>query len=255
LNWLKLNHRMLFMSNKLAVSEVFYSIQGEGATMGKPSVFVRLGGCNLMCGGMGTQFDGELHNGATWRCDTVEVWMQAKSKLFKDILPDDCLDAIINNAHLIITGGEPTMQQERVVEFIRWIRELINPNVFVEIETNGTIAPSEELQNEVQLFNVSPKLSNSGNDKSQTLNTKAIGVFNKTNSIFKFVVSDKKDYNEIIEDYSNLIDRERIYLMPAGENQKLLNQTKQYVAELCIRENFNFSTRLHIEIWDKKTGV
>ena len=33
---------------RLSVSEVFYSIQGEGKTMGFPSVFVRLGGCNLM---------------------------------------------------------------------------------------------------------------------------------------------------------------------------------------------------------------
>ena len=243
------------MKNKLAISEVFYSIQGEGATMGKPSVFVRLGGCNLMCGGMGTQFDGELHNGATWRCDTVEVWMRAKAKPYSEILPDDCLNAIMNDAHLIITGGEPTMQQERVVEFIRYIRELVNPNVFVEIETNGTIAPSEELINEVQLFNVSPKLSNSGNDKSQTLNPKAIGVFNNTNSIFKFVVSNEKDYNEIMEDYSELVDRDKVYLMPAGESQELLNQTKRYVAELCITEHFNFCTRLHIEIWDQKTGV
>ena len=44
---------------KIAISEVFYSIQGEGKTVGIPSVFIRLGGCNLMCGGMGTQFDGE----------------------------------------------------------------------------------------------------------------------------------------------------------------------------------------------------
>ena len=54
--------------NKLSISEVFYSIQGEGKTVGIPSVFVRLAGCNLMCGGMGTQFDGELHNGAEFRC-------------------------------------------------------------------------------------------------------------------------------------------------------------------------------------------
>ena len=67
------------MNHKLAISEVFYSIQGEGKTVGIPSVFVRLGGCNLMCGGMGTQFDGELHNGAEFRCDTIEVWMKATS--------------------------------------------------------------------------------------------------------------------------------------------------------------------------------
>jgi 7-carboxy-7-deazaguanine synthase len=243
------------MQNKLAVSEVFYSIQGEGATMGKPSVFVRLGGCNLMCGGMGTQFDGELHNGATWRCDTVEVWMRAKSKPFKDILPDDCLNAIMNDAHLIVTGGEPLMQQDAVKEFILFVRELINPNVFVEIETNGTIEPNEALKQQVDLFNVSPKLSNSGNDKSQTFNKKALKTFNEISSIFKFVVSNEKDYEEIIADYSEIIDRDKVYLMPAGENQELLNQNKEYVAELCITEHFNYCTRLHIEIWNQKTGV
>lgn len=243
------------MQNKLAVSEVFYSIQGEGATMGKPSVFVRLGGCNLMCGGMGTQFDGELHNGATWRCDTVEVWMRAKSKPFKDILPDDCLNAIMNDAHLIVTGGEPLMQQDAVKEFILFVRELINPNVFVEIETNGTIEPNEALRQQVDLFNVSPKLSNSGNDKSQTFNKKALKTFNEISSIFKFVVSNEKDYEEIMADYSEIIDRDKVYLMPAGENQELLNQNKEYVAELCITEHFNYCTRLHIEIWNQKTGV
>ena len=79
------------MSQKLAISEVFYSIQGEGKTVGIPSVFVRLGGCNLMCGGMGTQFDGELHNGAEFRCDTVEVWMQAQSKEVEEVLCDEML--------------------------------------------------------------------------------------------------------------------------------------------------------------------
>ena len=44
----------------LAISEIFFSIQGEGKTVGIPSVFVRLGGCNLICGGEGTQFDKKL---------------------------------------------------------------------------------------------------------------------------------------------------------------------------------------------------
>ena len=56
-------------------------------------------------------------------------------------------------------------------------------------------------------------------------------------------------------DYSEIIDRDKVYLMPAGENQELLNQNKEYVAELCITEHFNYCTRLHIEIWNQKTGV
>ena len=50
-------------------------------------------------------------------------------------------------------------------------------------------------------------------------------------------------------------DREKIYLMPAGENQELLNENKQRVVELAKDKYLNFTTRLHIEIWNKKTGV
>ena len=122
---------------KLAISEVFYSIQGEGKTVGIPSVFVRLGGCNLMCGGMGTQFDGELHNEAEWRCDTVEVWMKAQSKEMKDILDEECIEAIKNGAHIILTGGEPTMQQTGLEDFIKYIKFDLKINAYFEVETNG----------------------------------------------------------------------------------------------------------------------
>jgi len=246
---------MLFMSSKLAVSEVFYSIQGEGKTMGIPSVFVRLGGCNLMCGGMGTQFDGELHNEAKWRCDTIEVWMKAQSKAFEDVLPKDCVEAIKNNAHLIITGGEPTMQQKAVVEFIRYVRANINEFVFVEIETNGTILPSEDLFYQIDLFNCSPKLSNSGNDVEQTFKPEVIAAINKTNTIFKFVISNEEDWKEVRTLYYPIVNKEKIWLMPSGENQELISQTKQYVAELARDNYLNFTTRLHIEIWNQKTGV
>jgi len=243
------------MSNKLAVSEVFYSIQGEGKTMGIPSVFVRLGGCNLMCGGMGTQFDGELHNNAKWRCDTIEVWMKAQSKEFDQVLPKDCVEAIKNNAHLIITGGEPTMQQKAVVEFLRYVRANINENVFVEMETNGTIQASADLLNQINLFNCSPKLSNSGNDVEQTFKPDVISMLNNTNTIFKFVISNEEDWKEVCELYFPIVDRNKVWLMPAGENQELISQTKQYVAELARDNYLNFTTRLHIEIWNQKTGV
>jgi hypothetical protein len=43
--------------------------------------------------------------------------------------------------------------------------------------------------------------------------------------------------------------------MPAGENLELLNENKEYVVDLVKEHNFNFTTRLHIEIWNQKTGV
>jgi 7-carboxy-7-deazaguanine synthase len=240
---------------KLAVSEVFYSIQGEGKTTGVPSVFVRLGGCNLMCGGMGTQFDGELHNGAEWRCDTVEVWMKAQSKEFKDVLPQDCIEAIKNNAHIILTGGEPMMQQSGLEQFIKYIKENINPKPYFEVETNGTIMPNEFLLSKIHLWNCSPKLRNSGNDNSMTFKSDVIKELNKKNTIFKFVVNSEKEWGEIEKDYLPIIDRQKVYLMPAGENQELLNENKLRIVELAKEKYLNFTTRLHIELWNKKTGV
>lgn len=243
------------MKNRLAISEVFYSIQGEGKTVGIPSVFVRLGGCNLMCGGMGTQFDGELHNKAEWRCDSIEVWMKAQSKECSDILPQYCVEAIKNGAHIILTGGEPMMQQKGLESFITYIKENINDKPFFEVETNGTIMPSNFLLEEIDLWNCSPKLRNSGMDDFMTFKLDVIEKLNTKNTIFKFVVNSEKDWNEIQTKYLPIIDKRKIYLMPSGENQELLNQNKLNVVELAKKNYLNFTTRLHIEIWNKKTGV
>ena len=199
---------------KIAISEVFYSIQGEGKTVGIPSVFIRLGGCNLMCGGMGTQFDGELHN-EEWRCDTV-------------------------------AGLEL---------LIKHIKENINPNAYFEVETNGTIMPNEFLLNQIHLWNCSPKLRNSGNDRSMTFKSEVIKELNTKNTIFKFVVNNTPQWEEIKELYLSIVDRSKVYLMPAGENQELLNENKINVVEIAKNNYLNFTTRLHIDIWNKKTGV
>ena len=242
------------MKNSLPIAESFYSIQGEGMTTGYPAVFVRLAGCNLMCGGNGTQFDKELHNGATWRCDTVEVWMQGKMKPFEECLDEESKKALVNGANLIMTGGEPMMNQDKVVEFVKWVRENLNKNTWVEVETNGTIPVTIETQTEVSQFNCSPKLSNSGNDKNIRYNKVVLEQLNQLNTQFKFVISSEEDWKEVQEDFA-FIDKPKIWLMPAGENQELLNETKQVVAELAKEHYLKYTNRLHIEIWNQKTGV
>lgn len=239
---------------KLAVSEVFYSIQGEGITTGYPAVFVRLGGCNLMCGGKGTQTDGQLHDGATWRCDTIEVWMKSKAKEFFDIFDEECTEALKNGAHLIVTGGEPLMQQDALMYFLKWVKIRIG-NVYTEIETNGTIMPSAALLTIVNQWNCSPKLLNSGMSINQTFKEEVIKKLNQHNTIFKFVVSNKNDWKEIKDTYYNIVEKSKLWLMPSGSNQKELKKSKLVVAELCKKYFVNFSNRLHIEIWNKKTGV
>lgn len=240
---------------KLAISEVFYSIQGEGPTTGYPAVFVRLGGCNLMCGGEGTQRDQQLHNGATWRCDTIEVWMKSRAKEFKDILPYDCREAIKKGANLIITGGEPLMQQVNIIEFINYVRYTYNINCYVEIETNGTIKPSNELIELVNQWNCSPKLANSGMPNYKTYNTNTIEILNKLNTAFKFVLTTSQDWEEVKKYYLNIVDNDKVWLMPSGSSQDELIKSKEIVAEIAKNNYIKFTNRLHIEVWNKKTGV
>jgi len=239
---------------KLAVSEVFYSIQGEGKTTGIPAVFVRLAGCNLMCGGKGTEKDGNLHDGATWRCDSIEVWIKGKSKPYEDILPEDCKEAIKNGAHVIITGGEPMLQQKNIVGFIEYL-ETLHPFPYVEIETNGTIMPSQDMFELVSQWNVSPKLANSGMEKRDRINVDVLEAITDWDCQFKFVVSNVSDWEEIKKDFLPYLDKSYITLMPAGSNQEELLTTKELVAEICKQNYIRLTNRIHIEIWNKKTGV
>lgn len=227
----------------LVVSEKFYSIQGEGQTMGVPSIFLRLSGCNILC------------KSEHWVCDSIEVWKKGTKTAFKDVFTSNDIERLRLGAHLVITGGEPLLHQKKVQEFITWfIEEYFIP--IIEIETNGTITPNSYLQNVIKYWNCSPKLQNSGVAVKKRINLEAIRTINaQENSIFKFVINKDIDLCDIIDDYGSEIDREKIVLMPAGESREQLEKTRSLVVECCLAYNFRYSERLHIVIWNKKTGV
>jgi len=244
---------------KLAVSEHFYSIQGEGKTMGVPAVFLRLTACNLMCGGRGTEKDKQLHHGATWRCDSIEVWKKGTSyeiEEFVELFFNKYEKYFNNRAHLIITGGEPTLQQKQLDKFIKGLIERLGFKPFIEIETNGTIIP-QMIYEHIDLINCSPKLSNSGEPEKKRIKPKVLQFLNLSPlTIFKFVVSSNTDIDEIMALIAgNSLDLEKIYLMPSAQDQDELKQNTKIVADLCMKHGFNFSTRLQIIIWNETTGV
>ena len=112
----------------LNVSEHFYSIQGEGHSTGVPAYFMRLRGCNLMCGGR----DGSLVKSgeASWWCDTEYVWRQGKQISFDSIIKawedEDILDWVLQGrVHVVWTGGEPTLSkhQRGIVSFLDYLQE------------------------------------------------------------------------------------------------------------------------------------
>lgn len=233
----------------LLVSELFYSIQGEGQTMGVPAVFLRLGGCNLLC---------ETKN---WVCDTIEVWRKSKATKFEDVLPEWMEEKLFNHsAHLVITGGEPLMHQQVLNEYLKYLTDKNGgKEIICEIETNGTITPNLFLLNYVSYWNVSPKLPSAviPSMKDITKNELALNSFSMCGpaTIFKFVVSNEQDLKDIEAMFLPYINKRQLVLMPAGSSQEELNRTRVMVAEMCIKLDCRYSDRLHIVIWNQKTGV
>lgn len=226
------------------VSEFFYSIQGEGKTVGIPTIFLRLQGCNLLC---------------KFPCDTIPVWRTGKSysyeELLKEFLKRGFIDKLEKGTHLVITGGEPLLRQKEIIEFL----SLVNmPEIFVEIETNGTRKPEEELDRFISLYNVSPKLENSKMQISRRYFPSVLSWFNRSEkAIFKFVVDKKKDIDEVINNFilPIKIDNRKIYIMPEAVSRRELLKKQEWIVELCKNYGFRFGNRLQIMIYDEVTGV
>jgi organic radical activating enzyme len=224
---------------------VFYSVQGEGPTVGVPAVFVRLGGCNLNC---------------IW-CDTRDVWVK-----WRDISPEGLLLEVMSltvgcdipEYRVVVTGGEPLLQQDELVSFLRRLRAL--GRTYVEIETNGTLCPSRELDALVDQYNVSPKLSNSGVPRDIRLRPDVLRWFAlNPRAWFKFVVASESDVRELLETHelSDVVEvaYDRVCLMPLSQTREEYLKLAPHVIELCKRHGFRFSPRLQIEVYDRRVGV
>jgi hypothetical protein len=89
----------------------------------------------------------------------------------------------------------------------------------------------------------------------KTYNTTAIATLNKYNTAFKFVLTTDKDWEEVKKFYLDIVDINKVWLMPSGSSQEELVNSKEVVAEIAKNNYLKFTNRLHIEIWNKKTGV
>lgn len=257
--------------SKLAVSEAFLSVQGEGEYVGQPSIFLRLSGCNLRCGFSGRDIDDvdpsqdEPIEGATWICDTADVWKEPENtyspeELFNDFSSRGWVDRLAGGElHIVLTGGEPTLpkHQEAFVDFIELFIESGRDAPFVEVETNGTLIPNEDFDNYVGQYNVSAKLKNSGHIEEERIKESVFEFHTQSDkSTFKFVISSEQDLEEVEGLRKRFsIPKGKIMLMPAGMTQEQLSETYPSVVELCKSEGYRFSQRLHVQIWNEMTGV
>jgi 6-pyruvoyltetrahydropterin 2'-reductase len=245
------------MKNYLIISEQFYSIQGEGINVGQPAVFLRLAACNLTCKGFSYQ---DAETGEQLGCDTAKVWRKGERWSFEKILThwqnQGWLHALTNGAHLVITGGEPLLQQAALVHFIETLK--VQVDTFIEIETNATILFSDELLIHLNQINASPKLRFAGDAADKRVKPAVLKQLAKCDiAYFKFVLSEPEQINEIMTDYQQLyaIPTTRILLMPEGGTADIINANSDWLIELCKKYHLRYSPRLHIIIWGEVTGV
>ena len=231
----------------LEVSEFFYdTIQGEGVNIGHPAAFLRLQNCSLNC---------------DW-CDTTEVWQEGNpygvNELVNRILDCELAGKLIAGQHLVITGGSPLRQQQALVYFVERLVQSLGMYPYIEIENECVYKPSARLVEYVSCWNNSPKLKNSGNSLFSRYKPDVIEVTSKLdNSWFKFVVTCDCEWEEIKESFldTNLIRKEQVVLMPQGQTREELKETMLQTVEMAIKYGVRYTSREHVTLWGKKTGV
>ncbi len=238
----------------LKVSEVFDSIQGEGSYAGTPCIFLRLATCNLKCAWCDTKY--------TWDWENYDIDKEIKEFSVYEIAKKITLS---NKTHVVITGGEPLLQQANLVSLLRLIKSKrgkeSNPNVyFIEIETNGTVIPTKEIMDLVDQWNISPKTSNSHNKQKginlEQLYEKSLSFYKYLqNASFKFVIDKSEDLveiDQILKKYN--LPKEQVILMPQGATKESILEKSRWITNYAKKNNFAFSTRLHVLLWDNQRG-
>ncbi|MBV9937029.1 MAG: 7-carboxy-7-deazaguanine synthase QueE [Acidobacteriaceae bacterium] len=227
----------------MKISEIFYSIQGEGALVGVPSVFVRTSGCNLRCKWCDTPY-------TSWQPEGREMAVAEIVKIVKDY----------PSRHVVVTGGEP-MIAPGMTELTEALHE---SGLHITIETAGTVATPVTCD----LMSISPKLSSSTPFERENgrwaaqherLRYQPDVLRHLTNSYdyqLKFVLTSPNDLDEIERMCRDLqIPTSRVMLMPEGTKREAISEKALWIVDVCKNKGYRYSPRLHIDLWGDRRGV
>jgi 7-carboxy-7-deazaguanine synthase len=231
----------------MLISEIFYSIQGEGELTGVPSVFVRTSGCNLRC---------------TW-CDTPYASWNPEGEPRSVAQIVAAVESHPAARHVVLTGGEPMIAKD-----IRQLAsELHATGRHITIETAATVSPGDIA---CDLASLSPKLLNSAPDPVEHLawRKKHEAARWQPETVrawvdrypyqFKFVIARPEDVEELehmIAALQREIPRHKVLLMPEATSVEKMRSRASWLGELCKARGYRYAHRLHIELYGNRRGT
>jgi organic radical activating enzyme len=227
----------------LLVTETFGpTLQGEGPSCGQRAVFIRLSRCNLTCG---------------W-CDEPQTWDRKRFDLGAHTVRRSPVSlagwALSHDTELVvITGGEPLMQQRKLLSVVD---TLVRAGRRIEFETNGTIAPLADLVCDRVQFNVSPKLASTGVPETRRIVPDALKALSHTNSLYKFVITadDRESDLAEVQALTRSYRLRPVWLMPEGTTRDTVSAGLRALAEPALAHGWNLTPRLHVELWENANG-
>jgi 6-pyruvoyltetrahydropterin 2'-reductase len=260
----------------VAIAEIFGDgiLQGEGTRMGVPSVFIRLGGCNLTCKGFGCTLTSPKTQETIIGCDSIfAVSTHFKQQWEYFDKSTDLINVILSNINvnnkpgnsekpdIVFTGGEPLIHHTDPV-LLETLEYFTSRGYTIYFETNGTQYidfNKYDVYKKVS-FTLSVKMSASGEDKNKRWKPEVVNNYLKyTNgSYFKFVLSAnsiEQDSKEIFEFLEQVPTFGVVYCMPLGGTIKELESNAKAVYEFAANNGFRYSDRLHIRIYNDLQGV
>jgi len=275
--------------SKIKVSELFYSVQGEGRYMGVPSIFLRTFGCNFSCKGFGmprgqlsTEADDiDANKYADYRdlplvstgCDSYASWHPNFKHMSPIMDSEQIVEQIMTllphgewrDEHLVITGGEPLLGWQRCYPDLLMHEKMRNVQE-ITFETNGTQKLSKDLISALNIwdweevtFSVSPKLSCSGESSEDAIKPQIVREYAKVGYTYlKFVIATEEDAGEAlrtIDIYRDAGFHGPVYLMPVGGTESVYSLNNRRVAELAMQHGLRYSDRLQIPLFRNAWGT
>lgn len=212
-------------------------------------------------------------------CDSYASWHPA----FKDYSPTIETEELVkkmlaltpankwlqtngNDVHLVITGGEPLLGWQRVYE------ELLSNSDMQDLEnltfeTNGTQNLQYRFSDYLQewnkvgreiTFSVSPKLSASGELWSEAIRPDTVTSYENYGTVYlKFVLDSEQHFDEVdqaVSEYRAAGFSGKIYVMPQGGVVTPYAQNRVNVADWALARGYNYSPRLHVDLWGNGWG-